>query len=62
MSISSQLDFDLSAVPTDVFDLADDGLTLETLTEGHGMPENLASSPCACSTLCGPCGVSSPAC
>ncbi|GAA1774363.1 MULTISPECIES: thiomuracin/GE37468 family thiazolyl RiPP peptide [Streptomonospora] len=56
--VSEQLDFDLSSVPVDVFDLADQGLTLETLTEGHGLPENGASS--ICNELM--CACSSPAC
>ncbi|MEV0587108.1 thiomuracin/GE37468 family thiazolyl RiPP peptide [Nonomuraea sp. NPDC050310] len=47
MSVSKKLDYDLSALPLDVFDLADTGLTVESLTAGHGMPENAASGPCS---------------
>ncbi|QVQ51273.1 GE37468 family thiazolyl peptide [Spiractinospora alimapuensis] len=57
-SVSDKLEFDLSSVPVDVFDLADRGLTLETLTEGHGLPENGASSICNEAK----CACSSPAC
>ncbi|TDD12916.1 GE37468 family thiazolyl peptide [Nonomuraea diastatica] len=32
----------------DVFDLADSGLTVESLTAGHGMAENGASWLCSC--------------
>jgi hypothetical protein len=53
-TVSERLNFDLSTVPMDVFDLADSGLTLESLTTGHGMQENAASSCCSC-----PCSSSS---
>lgn len=58
-SVSEQLDFDLSTVPMDVFDLADSSLTLESLTAGHGMPEN-GGSCCGCQCPC--VTSSSPAC
>ncbi|RLK59477.1 thiomuracin/GE37468 family thiazolyl RiPP peptide [Actinokineospora cianjurensis] len=46
------LDFDLENLPMDVFDLGQNGLTIESLTSGHGMVENGASVPCpsVCST------------
>ncbi|MCA2225179.1 thiomuracin/GE37468 family thiazolyl RiPP peptide [Nonomuraea aurantiaca] len=52
MSISQKLDFDLKNLPMDVFDLADSGLAIESLTAGHGMAENGASvlCPSVCST------------
>ncbi|MGC7102908.1 thiomuracin/GE37468 family thiazolyl RiPP peptide [Amycolatopsis lurida] len=49
MSVSEQLDFELEKVPMDVFDLADSGLTVESLTGGHGMTELGGSACCACS-------------
>jgi hypothetical protein len=52
VSVSGKLDFDLGNLPMDVFDLADSGLTVESLTAGHGMPENGASSACSC-FVCG---------
>jgi hypothetical protein len=55
MSISDKLGFDLEEVPMDVFDLSASGLEIESLTGGHGLPENGAS--CLCS--CHPCSVSS---
>lgn len=50
---SQKLDFDLADLPMDVFDLADSGLTVQSLTAGHGMPEYGASdssSACSCCT------------
>jgi hypothetical protein len=41
--------FDLGELPMDVFKLADRGLTVESLTAGHGMGENEASSSSFCS-------------
>jgi hypothetical protein len=41
--------FDLRELPMDVFQLADRGLTVESLTAGHGMAENEASSSSFCS-------------
>ncbi|CAM3351849.1 GE37468 family thiazolyl peptide [Kibdelosporangium persicum] len=43
MSTSRRLDFDLENLPMDVFDIVDSGLTVESLTAGHGMAENGAS-------------------
>ncbi len=53
MTTSEKLGFDLNGIPVDVFDLADSGLTVETLTAGHGMIENGASNSCSCYTSCG---------
>lgn len=41
-------DLDLDDVPMEVFELADSGLTLRSLTAGHGTTENGAS----CFTIC----------
>jgi Thiopeptide-type bacteriocin precursor len=54
MSVSKKLDFDLENLPMDVFDLVDSGLTVESLTAGHGMTENGASSVCV-TTYCSCC-------
>jgi hypothetical protein len=58
MSTSKKLSFDLHDLPVDVFDVADAGLRVETLTAGHGMPElggsnycSCSSCPCVCSTV-----------
>ncbi|MFI5913345.1 thiomuracin/GE37468 family thiazolyl RiPP peptide [Dactylosporangium sp. NPDC051541] len=53
MTISQELDFELESLPVDVFDLADSGLVVESLTSGHGMAELGASSTCCSVTdLC----------
>jgi hypothetical protein len=47
-----EFEIDVVDLPLDVFELADPGLTIESLTAGHGMPENAASaytSFCICS-------------
>lgn len=36
---SRKLSFDLNDLPVDVFDVADAGLRVESLTAGHGMAE-----------------------
>jgi len=50
------LEFDLEELPMDVFDLADSGLKIDSLTAGHGMVENGASSSpsflCSCCSGC----------
>ncbi|AZZ54555.1 thiomuracin/GE37468 family thiazolyl RiPP peptide [Rathayibacter iranicus] len=41
-------------IDAQVFDLSDDGLTVESLTAGHGLVETGASWPscgCSCSSL-----------
>jgi hypothetical protein len=49
MGSSERLDFDLENLPMDVFDVIDSGLTIESLTAGHGMAENGASCNANCS-------------
>jgi hypothetical protein len=48
---SAELDFDFEDLPLDVFELADRGLTVESLTAGHGLVENGASFP-SCGSSC----------
>ena len=43
--------FNLDDIPADVFELADQGLTVESLTRGHGLVENGASFP-SCGSSC----------
>jgi hypothetical protein len=53
MSVSTELDFELDNLPIDVFDLSDTGLTVNLLTQGHGMSEVAAScsaAPYPCSS------------
>ncbi|MFB8087469.1 thiomuracin/GE37468 family thiazolyl RiPP peptide [Streptomyces sp. NPDC055992] len=47
------LEFNLDDIPADVFELADSGLTVESLTSGHGLAENGASAP-SCGSSCSP--------
>jgi hypothetical protein len=42
---------ELLDLPMDVFELADKGLTVESLTAGHGLVENGASFP-TCGSSC----------
>jgi hypothetical protein len=51
--IPNQPDFELDDLPVDVFDLDGSGLTIESLTAGHGMAELGAS--CSSPSLCAPC-------
>jgi hypothetical protein len=51
MNISNELDLELDDLPVDVFDLSGTGLTIDLLTEGHGMAELAAS----CSAAAYPC-------
>jgi hypothetical protein len=44
-----RLDFDIESLPVDVFELTGAGLEVESLTAGHGILENGASSG---DTLC----------
>lgn len=55
---SQKLDFDLKGLPMDVFDLADSGLTVQSLTAGHGMPEYGASDMSASASACSCCASS----
>jgi Thiopeptide-type bacteriocin precursor len=41
---------DLDDLPIDIFELADSGFEIESLTAGHGMTEVGAS--CSCSAFC----------
>jgi hypothetical protein len=53
-TIDSRLDLDIDSLPMDVFELVSSGLEVETLTAGHGMAENAAST-CFCSSgACAP--------
>lgn len=55
MDFSAQLDLDLSALPVDDFEIADQDLTIEPLTGGHRMSscgEQHACSFCACPCTC----------
>ncbi|MFP8959105.1 thiomuracin/GE37468 family thiazolyl RiPP peptide [Streptomyces nanhaiensis] len=48
-------DLDLDDLPLDVFELTDEGLTVQSLTAGHGMGEldaSAAGSPGSCTTCC----------
>jgi hypothetical protein len=47
MNISKDLDFDLESLPMDVYDLAEEGVTIDSLSAGHGIAENGASC-CTC--------------
>lgn len=49
MAQSGKLDFDIDDLPMDVFEISEAGLTVDSLTSGHGMPENAAS---ACGSFC----------
>ncbi|KAB1140522.1 thiomuracin/GE37468 family thiazolyl RiPP peptide [Micromonospora sp. DT46] len=51
--------FAISDLPVDVFELSIEGLEVESLTAGHGMPEHGASghlspvvSGCSCGSAC----------
>lgn len=46
------LSLDLDDLPMDVFELADSGLGVESLTAGHGMTEVGASCNCFCYICC----------
>ncbi|MFI6733487.1 thiomuracin/GE37468 family thiazolyl RiPP peptide [Nonomuraea sp. NPDC050451] len=43
---------DLSHLPMDVLELADDGVAVESLTAGHGITEVGASCNCFCYIRC----------
>jgi Thiopeptide-type bacteriocin precursor len=55
MSVSQKVALDLENLPMDVFELANDGLAVESLTAGHGMVEANASSNCFCYICCSCC-------
>jgi thiazolylpeptide-type bacteriocin precursor len=52
MAISNKVAFDLNDLPMDVFELADRGVAVESLTAGHGTMENGASCLSGCSCCC----------
>lgn len=53
-AIDNRLDLDVDSLPTDVFELVSSGLEVESLTAGHAMAENSAST-CFCSSgACAP--------
>jgi hypothetical protein len=54
MDYSAQLDLDLSALPIEDFEVADQELTIESLTAGHGMAK-CSSCSCACHFCACPC-------
>jgi hypothetical protein len=56
MSIDKRLALDLEDLPMDVFELAENGLTVESLTAGHGMTEIGASCLSGCDCSCPFCG------
>jgi Thiopeptide-type bacteriocin precursor len=47
--LEKSLAYDLDSLAVDVFELVDTGMTVESLTGGHGMTELAASSHCYCS-------------
>jgi hypothetical protein len=51
MSVDQMVALDLDELPMDVFELADQGLVVESLTSGHGITKMAAS----CSVLCSCC-------
>ncbi len=53
MDYSTQLDLDLSALPIDDFEVADQELTVESLTAGRGM--TMCGDSCACHFCACPC-------
>jgi hypothetical protein len=46
--LAKSLAYELDSLAVDVFELTDTGLTVESLTGGHGMTELAASSHCIC--------------
>jgi len=52
MDRSAQLDLDLSALELDDFEVADDALTLESLTAGYAAYRCGCSHYCACPCIC----------
>lgn len=65
--MEKKLEFNVEDLPLDVFELAESGLEVESLTAGHGIPENGASVGCngynqASCTSCYGCGCSTPSC
>jgi hypothetical protein len=59
--VTDKVQYALGDLSMDVFTLTDRGLTVESLTAGHGMAENEASSSSHCSGSCS-CGGGSCSC
>jgi hypothetical protein len=56
MSVDKRVALDLDDLPMDVFELANQGLVVESLTAGHGTTQMLASFGailCSCCCCCG---------
>jgi hypothetical protein len=49
LSVDQMVALDLDDLPMDIFELTDQGLTVESLTVGHGMTQMAASCSCPCS-------------
>ena len=47
--MENSLAYDLDSLAVDVFELTETGMSVESLTGGHGMTELAASSHCICS-------------
>ena len=52
MNVETEVEFNLDELPMDVFELADNGLAVESLTAGHGMTEVGGSCNCFCYICC----------
>jgi hypothetical protein len=54
MSVEQRVALDLDDLPIDIFELADQGLAVESLTTGHAITKMAAASLCpvACSCCC----------
>jgi hypothetical protein len=52
MKDESKTPLDVDDLPMDVFEVTDGGLTIESLTAGHGMTEMGASCNCFCYICC----------
>jgi hypothetical protein len=52
MKDESMTPLDVDDLPMDVFEVTDGGLTIESLTAGHGMTEMGASCNCFCYICC----------
>jgi hypothetical protein len=53
--MKDDVSFDIEDLPLDVFELSERGLLIESLTGGHALPENGASS-CAAGMHSSECG------
>jgi hypothetical protein len=48
MAVDQMVALDLDDLPIDLFELADQGLTVESLTAGHGTTEMVTLCSCCC--------------